>query len=201
MSDTQEYVEQYPILTYHPDLFQEPPAWLTQNTWMISDTHFFHKNVALYCGRPENWADLVCRNWISSVAPTDTVFHLGDVALGGREPTIELMRSLPGVKYLLRGNHDRKNPNHWEACGFAGVLEENFLAVRMYGMALIFSHSPMELVGWGRRPVVNIHGHVHNNPYLYENDPHYINISLDVMDFKLVPLYDILTRARRQLTI
>ena len=41
----------------------------------------FHQNIGLYCNRPENWQELIIRNWNELVAPHETVLHLGDFAL------------------------------------------------------------------------------------------------------------------------
>jgi len=32
---------------------------ITPDTWIISDTHFFHENIGGYCRRPENWQELI----------------------------------------------------------------------------------------------------------------------------------------------
>lgn len=88
---------------------------LTLNTWIISDTHFFHKNIGKYCNRPENWQDLIVKNWNDLISPSEPVLHLGDFALG-KKINFELLTSmLNGRLFLIRGNHDRLNKAYCEA--------------------------------------------------------------------------------------
>ena len=53
--------------------------------WLVSDTHFFHANIAEYCSRPDGWQDLIIENWNHFIQLEDVVFHLGDLALGKKE--------------------------------------------------------------------------------------------------------------------
>lgn len=51
--------------------------------------------------------EMIIKNWNDVVSPDDTVYHLGDVALG---PWVEwdgILTRLNGYKILVVGNHDR----------------------------------------------------------------------------------------------
>jgi len=80
-------------------------------TWFTADLHFGHANIINYSGRP--FADATAMNqalierWNDSIHPDDTVWVLGDVALGRIEETLALVGGLNGRKLLLAGNHDR----------------------------------------------------------------------------------------------
>jgi calcineurin-like phosphoesterase family protein len=54
------------------------------DTWIISDTHFLHENIGRYCSRPDNWQELITKNWNDLVSPDETILHLGDFALGNK---------------------------------------------------------------------------------------------------------------------
>ena len=83
-------------------------------TYIIADTHFNIDKIETYCQRPENYTDLICREWRNAVHESDTVIHLGDVAIGGYAVWVRgVLESLPGRKILIRGNHDRKHGNQW----------------------------------------------------------------------------------------
>ena len=59
------------------------------DTWITSDTHWSHKNIIEYCGRPfvdasgnpdvELMDKTLLRNWRETVKGDDTIIHLGDV--------------------------------------------------------------------------------------------------------------------------
>lgn len=188
--------KEYPSCLYHPDLLACPaPAWLHADTWIVADTHFFHANITRLADRPENWQDQVVDHWRSVVQPEDDVFHLGDFALGRREDQIRLAHSLPGRKHLLLGNHDRTSLAHWEQCGFETAIKKKILVYPFGDLAAVFSHRPVQLVGWDGRPVVNIHGHVHNHPHPFQEDPAHINVSLEMVGYRLLRLGQILDRA------
>src|ERR1035437_10371795 len=81
-------------------------------TFFTSDTHFNHDNVIQYCGRPFASVDEMNREmiarWNSTVGPDDTVYHLGDFALGKFAEAAPILRRLNGArKILVLGNHDR----------------------------------------------------------------------------------------------
>lgn len=77
-----------------------------------SDTHFFHKNVIQYCNRPftdiEHMNKLLVINWNKKISPRDEVYFLGDFSFGNHEQTEDILKQLNGIKYLVRGNHDKK---------------------------------------------------------------------------------------------
>lgn len=54
--------------------------------FFTSDTHFGHVNIILYCNRPFasvlEMNEQVIARWNDRVGPRDTVYHLGDFAMG-----------------------------------------------------------------------------------------------------------------------
>ena len=84
-------------------------AVMTQ--WFTADLHLGHANVIGYSQRP--WADVAAMNaglverWNALVEPDDTVWVLGDVAMGSIAETLPLVARLRGHKRLVAGNHDR----------------------------------------------------------------------------------------------
>lgn len=89
---------------------------ITLDTWIISDTHFFHENIGRYCSRPENWQELIITNWNDLVSPDETVLHLGDFALGNKTNFDLLTGMLKGRLFLIQGNHDRISKSSCETC-------------------------------------------------------------------------------------
>lgn len=81
------------------------------NTFFTSDTHFGHANIIKYCKRPfadvEEMDNTLIHNWNSIVRPEDTVYHLGDFAVGGG-PAAPYLRRLNGTIYFCLGNHDKR---------------------------------------------------------------------------------------------
>lgn len=81
------------------------------NVFYTSDTHFGHKNIIDFCKRPfqdvSHMNEILIKNWNETVSPDDTVFHLGDVALGPWVEWDSILSRLNGYKILIVGNHDR----------------------------------------------------------------------------------------------
>lgn len=79
--------------------------------FFTSDTHFGHQNIIKYCNRPFSnvgeMNEVIINNWNALVMPGDVVYHLGDVALGDINKSLECVRRLVGHKILILGNHDR----------------------------------------------------------------------------------------------
>lgn len=78
----------------------------------ISDLHLGHKNILAFDNRPffslEEMTETIISNWNSVVSKNDSVYVLGDMFWNNAEIPIVLPR-LNGVKYLIKGNHDRIN--------------------------------------------------------------------------------------------
>jgi calcineurin-like phosphoesterase family protein len=131
-------------------------------TFLISDTHLNHANIATYCDRPKNFTDLIIKRWNERVTWADTVIHLGDVAIGPRTLVEDQIRRLSGKKILIRGNHDRSGSNSWwmdhgfdfscDAMMFGGHWLTHEPAERL----------PFESQGTKGSTTLNIHGHLHN---------------------------------------
>jgi calcineurin-like phosphoesterase family protein len=123
-------------------------------TWLISDTHFNHQNIATYCQRPDNFTELIVRNWQNKVHPNDMVIHVGDVFIGKPDGWRQIYPLLPGRKVLVRGNHDKHPSLWWMENGFDIAID-----------AMIFRHTwithrPAQSLP--KHTYLNIHGHLHN---------------------------------------
>lgn len=124
------------------------------NIWIISDTHFRHKNIIKYCDRPfssvQDMNRQLIANWNSKVAKEDLVIHLGDFSCGSIEEIKNIRDQLNGTILLIKGNHDRDSIRE---CGFI-VIEGNLRIGN-----LILSHEPMQEIPIG---YINVHGHIHH---------------------------------------
>lgn len=141
-------------------------------TWVITDTHFYHSKLIEYCGRPTNFTEQIINNW-KIIDRQDVVFHLGDVGFYKKNPTFQnLLRNLPGLKVLIRGNHDRFPIQWYMDAGFLAVMESTIInvchhqvkrekAVNHYYRVLL-SHIPQPIPD--DSVDFNLHGHFHNNP-------------------------------------
>jgi len=140
--------------------------------YLISDTHFNHENMKTYCQRPDNFTELLQKNWRETVKPEDVVIHLGDVAIGKKPLAMEIIRSLPGKKWLIRGNHDRD-----KSCGWYVENGFDMACDTLHFRHCLLTHEPANAVirASGNKPYepsaydglpegceLNIHGHLHN---------------------------------------
>lgn len=123
-------------------------------TFVVSDTHFDHKNIIRYCGRPfsdvESMNRTLVYNWNSVVGLGDTVYFLGDLAFGrGSRPPGYWLRHLNGRKVVIRGSHDR----HIRGARKVQVLSYN-------GTQFLLVHDPHDVENWNGWV---IHGHKHTD--------------------------------------
>ena len=181
--------------------------------WFTSDTHFGHENIIKYCDRPfkntDHMNDEIVRRWNEVVAPTDTVFHLGDVALGRLDNSLAQVSRLNGHKILRLGNHDRPfmrmgkadEQTWWDR--YAEVFQEvwhwrGYESVNIAGEFFTLSHFPYagdhtltDRYAEHRLPdegVPLIHGHVHTTDKLTHTllGTPQIHVGQDAWDFRPV---------------
>lgn len=169
-------------------------------TFFTSDLHFGHANIIGYCGRPATTVDdmntMLIDNWNDTVDPSDTVFVLGDVALGRIADTLPLVSLLHGDKYLVPGNHDRcwnnTSPRWAKAYTEAGfTILPNLYHLNKFLLCHFpysgdsrhkeryLEHRPKDEGEW------LLHGHVHDT---WKVNGRQINVGVDVWDYKPVPL-------------
>lgn len=145
-------------------------------TFAISDTHFNHVNILEYCRNTRPFSSLeemnlaIINRWNSIVSQDDTVFFLGDLAMGRKEFHLQFLESLQGKIMFVPGNHDK----HLVKLNKEGKLPPNVTMLPpihnafIEGRLFVMSHFPLEM--WegmaehpsdGIRNAVHIHGHTH----------------------------------------
>ena len=144
--------------------------------FFISDTHFGHKNIIKYCGRPfssvEEMNEKLIENWNKVVGDDCTVFHLGDFALGGQDTWYKVRPQLRGSIRLILGNHDIQV---WKP-GFEKLFDEVTIQKHIYldNHKIYLNHFPFLCFdGSWDESTVQLFGHVHvaSNPeYSPETD-------------------------------
>jgi calcineurin-like phosphoesterase family protein len=169
-------------------LSPQPQFPFDDQTWIISDTHFFHANIGRYCDRPDGWQEKIIENWNRLIHPEEVVFHVGDLALGKKENLEGLAALLNGRLYLMRGNHDRRGIVHYHQMEIT-LVPDPYRMNHPSGLQLIFSHRPILPL---EPDVLNLHGHIHNNP-APELGPRHINLCVEVRDYRPWWLGEILT--------
>jgi calcineurin-like phosphoesterase family protein len=132
------------------------------NVYFIGDLHFGHEKVTKF--RTEfttvvEHDEYICSIWESKIGNKDIVYVCGDAAftLDG----LERIASLPGRKFLVRGNHDV-----FQTVRYLAIFDEvcGFVKYKHNKERYWISHCPIhpdEL-----RDGKNIHGHVHTNTIL-----------------------------------
>mgnify|MGYP002798716539 CR=1 FL=1 len=137
--------------------------------YYIADYHFFHKNVTAegtnIDNRPfktmDEMMDIFRGKWIETgITYRDDVFFIGDLCWKEGDLAVELISSLPGNKYLVRGNHDRcKNQ------GYTGLFKDisPYADINDSGRRLILCHYPIAFWNAQHRGSIHLYGHVHNS--------------------------------------
>lgn len=84
-------------------------------TFVTSDCHVNHVNILQYCrgafaSTVEDMNDMLTQRWNDTVSPTDDVIILGDIVMGKRSESLEIVKTWHGNKFLVPGNHDNVHP-------------------------------------------------------------------------------------------
>ena len=172
-------------------------------TWFTADLHLGHRNIIDYCNRPfhdvEAMNDALIKNWNETVATEDTVWVVGDFALGKIADTLPMARALHGRKILVAGNHDRCWSGHGERAtgwteryldaGFDEVIQGSAHAV-LDGRRVLLCHFPYRGDSQNQdrfvdaRPVDKgewlLHGHVHDR---WSQNGRMMNVGVDTNGF------------------
>jgi calcineurin-like phosphoesterase family protein len=174
--------------------------------FFTSDLHFGHENIIKYCGRPwsnvQEMNEALITNWNSRVQPGDTVYLLGDFAMG-QKSNILFRKRLNGKIILIRGNHDRKPSVMRDEAGFDEVHDN--LLIQLSGLKLYLAHIPVHLPDrlddrkhdpkLVKMPAEEydyfLCGHVHEK---WKRIGNTINVGCDVSGFVPLTLHELLVR-------
>ena len=149
--------------------------------FFTSDLHFGHKNILNFAKpRPfsiiEEHDKTLINNWNDVVKDNDTVYILGDLALGLDVDQLETkLKALKGHKHLILGNHDR--PKQYAYFLNNGLLEsmKEYMSIKLKDRAnreyecILFHYPILEpnhvfckpqagKIG----PTCHFYGHIHN---------------------------------------
>jgi len=149
--------------------------------YFCSDQHLFHKNIIKYCNRPfdsvEHMNEEILRKWNERITPDDTVYIIGDFALGQKEKATEWLAQANGKKILIIGNHDR-SPRTMKEIGFDEV-HYHLEVTTANNERWLLSHFPLPLdliKSYARL----IHGHHHSGP---KSTGKRVNVCVDLWNF------------------
>ena len=150
--------------------------------YFYGDPHFGDDAIRRYENRPFNDVKSMDIAFITSyneiVTDDDTVIFTGDFGAEGYEK--ELLASLNGQKYLLKGNHDTKSNATYRDFGFIDVYDYPIILEDFW----IISHEPMYVSRMA--PYANIFAHVHKNPMYLTCSSRSFCTCVDRNDFKPV---------------
>jgi calcineurin-like phosphoesterase family protein len=162
--------------------------------WFTSDTHFSDPRVLRIDRRP--YPDLAAHdaalvaNWNAVVAPEDTVWHLGDVALRPTPARIaEILGALNGTKHLIAGNND--GPETLDAPGWASVGA--YAEIVVDERPLVLCHYAFRTWNGMGRGALDLHGHSHAK---LTPIPKQYDVGVDAQGFTPVDLPMILASRR-----
>lgn len=162
-----------------------------KNMFVISDTHFSHKNILTFKDgsgnliRPfssvEEMNETMIENWNSVVSDNDIIYHLGDVCFNKTDYHL-IMPRLKGRKRLLLGNHDTDKLTVLDHSQYF----DKIMVSRRFGRDMphqfIMTHHPVhqyDLTKHGET-IWNLHGHTHDKLI---DDLRYINVCVEYTNY------------------
>ncbi|SFE75725.1 metallophosphoesterase [Succiniclasticum ruminis] len=165
--------------------------------FFTSDLHFYHEKIIRHCNRPFKNVDMMneklIANWNNIVAPDDEVYILGDVTMEGPEKAFAMLSQLKGVKYLIRGNHDRFADNEaWQQYSWVFRWVKDYHEPVWNSQKFVLFHYPVEEWADYYKGAIHLHGHQHNKAiYNYQQKQAGINrydVGVDANGFAPVSL-------------
>jgi len=147
--------------------------------------------------------EVLINNWNERVKSNDTIYHLGDVTLGGYKYAKELFSQLNGRIIVLANwkHHDKYWLDDFKPCdmysksGHTVSLADPLLSLELpeyseggYPKTLVMCHFP--LVRWDRSHYNSwhVHGHCHGT---YQGPPRSMDVGVDCTNYAPISLEEI----------
>lgn len=188
---------------------------MSRDIWVISDTHFRHKNVLKFTDRDGNlvrghlFKDVdemdahMIERWNSVVKQGDIVYHLGDVVIANTDEDQVWFKktwpSLNGSKRLIVGNHD-----DIKFLSSGGFFKKVYMWRMFLEFGLLLTHVPVHQsslriyavedkytegdVATEQKQFLNLHGHIHQNS---SPEGPYRNMSVEAINYTPVNIEEL----------
>ena len=153
--------------------------------WFTSDCHFGHKSIIKHCNRPyenvKKMDDDIIRIWNKHISKDDTVYYLGDFAVGVTKKRIKsIFKKLHGKIIFIKGNHDEKIKD----IGFYKVKDYLKKVIKdptspSEKIIIVMSHYPM--LKWNNKGkgAWMLHGHAHGMINSYNEGVRRLDVGWD----------------------
>lgn len=129
--------------------------------------------------------------WNLVVKPNDTIYHLGDLCMGGPKSITSILSRLSGNIILIRGSHDYSSRRK--------IYEENGIIIKdmdylnYKGKFFILSHKPIsnpEYATMLTGNIWNLHGHTHQYS-CFSEIPNAFHVGVDSNNMKPISLEEV----------
>ena len=169
--------------------------------YLTADLHINHKLMARLRGFGDDVQEMnesILRSWNKTVAPKDTVYIVGDVALNVTPEVIKLLKACNGSKILIPGNHDhsgvqRKLAEVMEVRSRLEVIKQKSMIYLSGGTCchtLALCHYPMMCWPGDGLAFGHLHGTTHHTDFSsYFDDKNAADVGWDVYHRPL-PIYE-----------
>ena len=134
-----------------------------------SDCHWHHKKIIQYSNRPfidvDDMTEKMIKNWNVQVAPTDTVYHLGDFAFAKIDKIEKILSRLNGTKHFINGNHDKEvkyNRNRLIDGGFVKSIKD-YDEITIDNQFIVLFHYGCRVWNRSHRNSWLLYGHSHSS--------------------------------------
>ena len=167
--------------------------------FFTSDLHIGHDKTFIWRERGfssvEEHDTTILKNWNEVVTPKDTVYILGDLAMGGNEKVWnEIFFNLNGTKYFVEGNHDTIKKNQ--------IYQEQYhilpLGIASYyhyskNKKFLLSHYPTMVGNYTQDKFFwNLSGHTHSKNKFEYGQYNIYNVAVDAHNCTPVSIEQIL---------
>lgn len=154
--------------------------------WIISDTHFNHNKDFILKPRSfstiEEMNEKIIERWNSIVQPNDTVYHLGDIALGEVDAAVSLIKKLNGKIKLAIGNHDTDAKLKIYST-LSNIEDIQFgYRIKKGKNTFLLTHYPQLTGNYDISKTYSIHGHTHCSNTFTEGYDLMFNVSCEALD-------------------
>lgn len=164
------------------------------DVYFTADLHLNHARIIELGGRPfgsvEEMNEVLVANWNATVKRGDTVYFLGDLGFfNSTEQATALVRSLNGQKFLIFGNHDKKQVERSEGWAWKG----HYRRIKVAEQRIVLCHYAMVTWEGAHRGSWMLYGHSHGNLVEPPDKPR-MDVGVDVHDYRPISFDEVRER-------